>query len=43
MSGAAIEVRDFVMRFGDRTVVDQLSFDIAPGETFGLLGSNIIT
>ncbi|PCN48104.1 ABC transporter ATP-binding protein [Curtobacterium sp. 'Ferrero'] len=40
MSGAAIEVRDFVMRFGDRTVVDHLSFDIAPGETFGLLGSN---
>ncbi|MEK6309885.1 MULTISPECIES: ATP-binding cassette domain-containing protein [Curtobacterium] len=40
MSGASIEVRDFVMRFGDRTVVDGLSFDIAPGETFGLLGSN---
>ena len=40
MSGASIDVRDFVMRFGDRTVVDGLSFDIAPGETFGLLGSN---
>ncbi|OIH93034.1 MULTISPECIES: ABC transporter ATP-binding protein [unclassified Curtobacterium] len=40
MSGASIDVRDFVMRFGDRTVVDRLSFDIAPGETFGLLGSN---
>jgi ABC-2 type transport system ATP-binding protein len=40
MSGASISVRDFVMRFGDRNVVDGLSFDIAPGETFGLLGSN---
>ncbi|MCA5922066.1 MULTISPECIES: ABC transporter ATP-binding protein [Curtobacterium] len=40
MSGASIDVQDFVMRFGDRTVVDGLSFDVAPGETFGLLGSN---
>lgn len=40
MSGADISVRDFVMRFGDRDVVDGLSFDVAPGETFGLLGSN---
>ncbi|MFJ4221146.1 ABC transporter ATP-binding protein [Curtobacterium luteum] len=40
MSGASIEVHDFVMRFGDRTVVDGLSFDVSPGETFGLLGSN---
>ncbi|MBT1595918.1 ABC transporter ATP-binding protein [Curtobacterium flaccumfaciens] len=40
MSGASIGVQDFVMRFGDRTVVDGLSFDVAPGETFGLLGSN---
>lgn len=36
----AIEVRDFTMRFGDRTVVDALSFDVRAGETFGLLGSN---
>jgi ABC-2 type transport system ATP-binding protein len=40
MAGASISVRDFVMRFGDRTVVDHLTFDVAPGETFGLLGSN---
>ncbi|MDN3478865.1 ATP-binding cassette domain-containing protein [Curtobacterium sp. APC 4022] len=40
MAGAGISVRDFVMRFGDRNVVDGLTFDIAPGETFGLLGSN---
>lgn len=40
MSGATISVQDFVMRFGDRNVVDGLSFDVAGGETFGLLGSN---
>jgi len=40
MSGAAIDVRDLVVRFGDRTVVDGLTFAVAPGETFGLLGSN---
>ncbi|QYI96993.1 ATP-binding cassette domain-containing protein [Curtobacterium flaccumfaciens pv. flaccumfaciens] len=40
MSGASISVQDFVMRFGDRNVVDGLSFYVAPGETFGLLGSN---
>lgn len=40
MSGASISVQDFAMRFGDRNVVDGLSFDVAPGETFGLLGSN---
>jgi ABC-2 type transport system ATP-binding protein len=40
VTGSSITVHDFVMRFGDRTVVDHLSFDIAPGETFGLLGSN---
>jgi ABC-2 type transport system ATP-binding protein len=40
MSGASISVQDFVMRFGDRNVVEGLSFDVAPGETFGLLGSN---
>lgn len=35
-----IEVRDFTMRFGDNTVVDRLSFEVRPGETFGLLGAN---
>ncbi|PZE85320.1 ABC transporter ATP-binding protein [Curtobacterium sp. MCBD17_032] len=28
------------MRFGERTVVDGLTFGVGPGETFGLLGSN---
>lgn len=35
-----IEVRDFTMRFGDKTVVDRLNFEVRPGETFGLLGAN---
>ena len=35
-----IEVRNFTMRFGDKAVVDDLTFDVRPGETFGLLGAN---
>ncbi len=35
-----IEVRDFRMRFGDQVVIDDLSFEVHAGETFGLLGSN---
>lgn len=35
-----IEVRDFTMKFGDKTVIDKLSFDVKKGETFGFLGSN---
>lgn len=40
MSTPVIEVDDFTMRFGARTVVDGLGFDVQPGETFGLLGAN---
>ena len=36
----AIRVRDLVRRFGDRPAVDGMSFDVADGETFGLLGHN---
>lgn len=36
----AIEINDFTMKFGDKTVIDTLSFTIDKGETFGLLGSN---
>ncbi len=35
-----IQVRDFRMAFGDTTVIDNLSFEVRRGETFGLLGSN---
>lgn len=40
MADAIIEVKDFMMKFGDATVIDGLSFDVKRGETFGLLGSN---
>ncbi|MFG0318660.1 MAG: ABC transporter ATP-binding protein/permease, partial [Planctomycetota bacterium JB042] len=43
MSGdapAAIEARGLTRRFGDRTVVDDVSFDVRRGEIFGLLGPN---
>ena len=40
MTTPVIEVRDFRMRFGEQLVIDDLSFEVRPGETFGLLGSN---
>jgi ABC-2 type transport system ATP-binding protein len=36
----AIEVRDLRKRYGDRAVVDGLSFSVAAGEVFALLGPN---
>lgn len=38
--GDAINIDGFTMRFGDNTVIDNLSFTVKRGETFGLLGSN---
>lgn len=35
-----IEVKNFQMKFGRKTVIDDLSFDVNKGEIFGLLGSN---
>ena len=37
---SAIRVEGLVRRFGDVVAVDGLSFEVAPGETFGLLGHN---
>ena len=36
----AIIVKDLTRRFGDFVAVDQLTFDVRPGEIFGFLGSN---
>ncbi len=40
MKQPLVEVRDFSMQFGDTAVIDNLSFSVGRGETFGLLGSN---
>jgi ABC-2 type transport system ATP-binding protein len=36
----AIEVRNVVMRYGDLVAVDDVSFEVAEGEFFGILGPN---
>ena len=40
MSGTLFKIRGLTKRYGETTVVDQLSFDIAPGECLGFIGSN---
>ncbi|MEL6893069.1 MAG: ABC transporter ATP-binding protein [Actinomycetota bacterium] len=35
-----LECRGLTKRYGERTVVDDVGFSIAPGETYGLLGPN---
>ncbi len=41
MAGSpAIEVENLTYRYGDRTALDGISFSVAPGEIFGLLGPN---
>ena len=40
MSTAIITVGHFSMSFGDTKVIDDLTFEVKKGETFGLLGSN---
>ena len=35
-----ISINDFSMKFGKTNVIDNLSFNVKRGETFGLLGSN---
>lgn len=36
----AINVHNLTRRFGDFTAVDNISFEVAPGEVFGFLGAN---
>ena len=38
--GPAVSVRNLVRRFGAFTAVDNVSFEVQPGEIFGLLGPN---
>ena len=38
--GIAIRVRDLVVGFGDRTVLDHLSLDVRRGEILGLVGAS---
>jgi len=35
-----VEIKNFQMRFGSKTVIKDLSFDVKAGEIFGFLGSN---
>ena len=39
-STAVISVQDIVHRYGDRTALNSVSFDVHPAELFGLLGPN---
>jgi lipooligosaccharide transport system ATP-binding protein len=40
MSAPVIEAVDLTKKYGDTTAVDEISFEVAPGEAFGLLGPN---
>jgi ABC-2 type transport system ATP-binding protein len=40
LPGTAVSVSGFRMDFGNRTVIEDLSFAVCGGETFGFLGSN---
>ncbi|MCI4345107.1 MAG: ABC transporter ATP-binding protein [Thermoplasmata archaeon] len=38
--GVPLRVRDLTVRYGSQVAVDRLTFDVRPGEIYGLLGSN---
>lgn len=40
MSDALMKIEGLTKRYGETTVVDNLSFDIAPGECLGVIGPN---
>ena len=40
MSGFGVQVRDLTVRYGDKTALDAVSFDLRPGVITGLLGRN---
>src|SRR5438477_10712043 len=39
-TSSVISVQDLVHRYGDRTALNGVSFDVRPAELFGLLGPN---
>ena len=40
MTAPAIEVRDLTMRYGERVIMRDISFSVAPGEVFVLMGGS---
>lgn len=40
MKQPVVSIKNFSMKFGNTSVIDNLSFEVKRGETFGLLGSN---
>ncbi|MCI4317425.1 MAG: ABC transporter ATP-binding protein [Thermoplasmata archaeon] len=40
LSRVPLEIRDLTIDYGERRAVDLLSFEVRPGEIYGLLGSN---
>ena len=40
MADAVLQCSNLVKQFGDLTAVNDVSFTVAPGETYGLLGPN---
>jgi ABC-2 type transport system ATP-binding protein len=40
LTNSIIQAENLTKKFGDKTVVDQVSFDVAEGELFGFLGPN---
>src|SRR3954447_21239201 len=39
-AGSMVDVRQLRKKFGDLTAVDGISFQVEPGEVFGILGPN---
>jgi ABC-type glutathione transport system ATPase component len=40
IAGAVLQAANLTRRFGERMAVDDVSFHVGPGETYGLLGPN---
>src|SRR5437868_15113830 len=40
MSKPILSVKDLTKKYGDKTVVKGISFEVEPGEIFGILGPN---